>query len=441
MTKRILVVGSGAREHALAYRLACGATDAPLSDREVFLSPGNAGIAREFPCIVPERPGIDGWVAVSRDIEANLVVVGPEQPLVDGLVDALERAGIPVLGPRQACAALEGSKAFMKDLVSEAGVPTARYGVFERLHDAERLIAELPHGAVVKADGLAAGKGVTVCRDPSHARDVAAAYLGESGKPPQFGSASARIVVEEFLPGLEVSVIALCDGEEAIPFVASRDHKRLLDDDQGPNTGGMGAVCPLGPAEAVTPALLQQVQDEMLRPTLAALKARGTPYRGFLYAGLMVFEGRAKLLEYNVRFGDPEAEAVLYGTQIDLLELFETVAQNGRFRRPLPDLSADCAPTVTVVCASPGYPEAPHTGTPIAGLDEAQRVVGAKVFFAGVQEKAGILCTAGGRVLTCSATGATLAEARERAYQAVDCIRFDGKQVRRDIGHTVLGPA
>lgn len=439
MSTRVLVIGGGGREHALAWRLSVGGGRAPARDREVLVAPGNAGIARELSCLPLKEAGLPGFVRAAKESAADLVVVGPEQPLVDGLVDALAAEGIAAIGPTAACARLEGSKAFMKDLAARAGVPTARYGVFTALPDAERFLDGLPFGAVVKADGLAAGKGVTVCEDAASALKVAREYLGVDGRAPRFGAASRRIVIEEFLPGLEVSVIALCDGERAVPFACSRDHKRLLAGDRGPNTGGMGAVCPLGDAEGVTEGLLTDVQAQIFAPTLAALAADGTPYRGFLYAGLMVHEGQAKLLEFNVRFGDPEAEAVLFGTDVDLLEPFLEVARGGGLAGGQLDLAAHCRESATVVCASEGYPEAPRTGDVITGLDEAERTSGAKVFYAGVREVDGRLVTAGGRVLTCSADGETLEDALARAYQAVDALAFAGKYARRDIGHSVIG--
>ena len=442
MTKSILVVGGGGREHALAWRIACGDGATPKPDRVVRVAPGNAGIARELECMAVERTsdagGLAGLVQAAERVNADLVVVGPEQPLVDGLVDALAAKGIPALGPTRACAQLEGSKAFMKDLAKEAGVPTARYGVFDRLQDVEAFLSQLDDGAVVKADGLAAGKGVTVCASARAAREAAADFLGTTGHAPRFGEASKRIVVEEFLPGLELSVIALCDGERAVPFAPSRDHKRLLDGDRGPNTGGMGAVCPLGEREGVTPALLERIQEEVLSPTLRTLASRGIPYRGFLYAGLMVHGGDAKLLEFNVRFGDPEAEAVLLGTEVDLLEPFLEVATGGSLAGYDIDLAARCRPSATVVCASAGYPESPTAGAVIEGLDRAQRVGNAKVFFAGVKEAGGRLLTSGGRVLACTASGGSMREALARAYDLVDAISFEGMQVRRDIGHSVV---
>lgn len=437
-TSTVLVIGSGGREHALAWRLQVGAGDAPRSDRRVLVCPGNAGIARELECLAPEEKGVPGFVGAAKRAGADLVVVGPEQPLVDGLADALQEAGIPVLGPVRGAARLEGSKAFMKAVASEAGVPTARYGVFERLQDAERFLDGFEGRVVVKADGLAKGKGVTVCESVEEAREVAASFLGEGGAGPRFGEASRRIVIEEFLPGLELSVIALCDGKRPLLFASCRDHKRLFDGDRGPNTGGMGAVCPLSPKEGVTGAVLEQVERKVLRPTLAALKARGTPYRGFLYGGLMLHEGSAKLLEFNVRFGDPEAEAVLFGTKVDLLPLFEEVAKGGSLEGAEVDLAGACQKTATVVCASPGYPEEPKTGARIEGVAEAEALPDTKLFFAGVRAEGDALVTSGGRVVACTGRGTSLEEALARAYRAADVIAFEGKQLRRDIGHTVL---
>lgn len=441
MSTRVLVIGSGGREHALAECLVRGDHGDVQADRHVMVSPGNAGIARDFDCLAPATRDPAGWVEMARRTSADLVVVGPEQPLVEGAIDALSEAGIAALGPRAACAQLEGSKAFMKDLAARAGVPTARYGVFTDVDEVAAFLQQLPQGAVVKSDGLAAGKGVTVCPKSADALEVAKDFLGADGSAPRFGAASTRVIIEEFLPGLEISVIALCDGEQAYPFACARDHKRLKDGDQGPNTGGMGAVFPLGPAEGASAELMQRVQEEIFAPTLHAFRQMGTPYRGFLYAGLMVHDSAAKLLEFNVRFGDPEAQAILWGTQQDLLPAFLEVAQGGDLRAWGVDFTKASSPCATVVCASPGYPEKAQVGAPIEGLREAMSVPEAKIFFAGVRETDGALHTAGGRVLACSARGRTHAEALERAYQAADRIAFTGKQMRRDIGQSLLsGP-
>jgi phosphoribosylamine--glycine ligase len=429
----ILVIGSGGREHALAWRLACGAGDTPLSDRRVVVCPGNAGIARELRCRPAPHANVDGYVEVALEEKADLVVVGPEAPLVEGLTDALHAAGVPVLGPPREAARLEGEKSYMKDAAAAAGVPTARYGVFEALEEALGFIDGFDDRVVVKADGLCAGKGVVVAEDLDEARAAVHDMLGSDGAP-RFGEASRRVVIEEFLPGKELSVISLCDGEHAVPFAPARDHKRLLDGDEGPNTGGMGAVAPLGADQGISPDLVDEILDRVVRPTLRTMERRAAPFRGFLYAGLMLEEGREpKLLEYNVRFGDPEAQAVLYGTPIDLLEPFLTVAKGGSLGRDL-DLLSACRPSATVVAASPGYPTAPKTGSLIHGLDDAARHEHTKVFFAGVKQSADGLLTGGGRVLAATATGATHSQALERSYAALDAISFDGMQVRRDIG-------
>ena len=438
MSTRILVVGSGGREHALAENLARGDGSGSMETRTVMVSPGNAGIARDFDCFAAPSKGPAGVVDVAKSVQADLVVVGPEQPLVDGVVDALSQEGIPTLGPTTPCARLEGSKAFMKDFVAQAGVPTARYGIFTRSDEIAAFLDTLPHGAVVKSDGLAAGKGVTVCPNTADALEVAKDFLGELGTSPRFGDASTRVVIEEFLPGLELSIIALCDGKNAYPFACARDHKRLMDDDKGPNTGGMGAIFPLGAQQGVSPELMQKVQDEIFGPTLHAFRKMGTPYRGFLYAGLMVHEHQSKLLEFNVRFGDPEAQAILWGTRQDLLPAFMEVAKGGSLGTENLNLQNACVPCATVVCASPGYPEKPTLGAPIEGLDEAMQVPEAKIFFAGVRQGEESLLTAGGRVLACTARGENHAQALERAYQAADLISFAGKQMRRDIGKSIL---
>jgi phosphoribosylamine---glycine ligase len=437
----VLVVGQGAREHALARRLAIGDGDAPRTDREVLVCPGNAGIAREHKCVEPHGPGVDGIVETARDLRASLVVVGPEQPLVDGLVDLLERGGVAAFGPRAAAARLEGSKAFMKDVCRKAGVPTADFAVCATLEQAERFVASRAGGVVVKADGLCAGKGVTVCPDKEQALDVVREYLGGGDKPPRFGAASRVVVVEDLLPGLELSVLAICDGERPLFLAPARDHKRLLDDDRGPNTGGMGAIAPLGPQDGVTPAFLAQVERDVFVPVLAELRRRGAPFRGVLYAGLMLRPGGFDVLEFNVRLGDPEAECILHGTNVDLLPLMKAIARGGRIPVDAPDLVGACRPSAVVVAAARGYPEKPETGHVVEGLDAAAEIEGAHVYCAGVRAQHGKLVTAGGRVLACTAQGADLAEALVRAYALVDRVRFEGLHARRDVGRTVIASA
>lgn len=440
--RTILVLGSGAREHAIAHRLACGAEDRPRKDRRVVVCPGNAGIAREHDVVPAPGGGAEAYVALARAEGADLVVVGPEQPLVDGVVDALSAAGIQALGPTREAARLEGEKSYMKRALDEAGVPTARWGAFEDAAAADAFLASLGEGrAVVKADGLCAGKGVVVAKDLEEARAAVREMLGTDSGKPRFGEASRRVVVEGFLPGVELSVIALCDGERAVAFAPARDHKRLLDDDEGPNTGGMGAVAPLGAAHGVPPALLERIDDEVFRPVLARMRARGAPYRGFLYAGLMIDGDDVRVLELNVRFGDPEAQAVLFGTPLDLLPLLDAVAGGGSLPAELSfatSLVERCRPSVTVVCAAAGYPEAPVKGATLHGLDEAAAREGVKLFYAGVAGDGDRLTASGGRVLSVTAVGATVREARERAYDAADRVTFEGKQLRSDIGRSVL---
>lgn len=440
--RTILVLGSGAREHALAHRLAYGDGSLPRADRRVLVCPGNAGIAREHEVLPAPTDGVEGYVRLAREQGADLVVIGPEQPLVDGVVDALEAAGIRALGPTREAARLEGEKSYMKQVLDEAGVPTARWGVFEDAALADAFLDTLGEGpAVVKADGLCAGKGVVVCKSTKEARAVVRDMLGTESGRPRFGDASRRVVVEAFLPGVELSVIALTDGERAVAFAPARDHKRLLDDDDGPNTGGMGAVAPLGETHGVPRALLERVDTEVFRPVLARMKERGVPYKGFLYAGLMIDGEDVRVLELNVRFGDPEAQAVLYGTALDLLPLFDDVAAG----RGLPaDLSfatslvERCRPSVAVVCAAEGYPESPRKGDALSGLEEAAAVEGVKLFYAGVAEADGRLVTNGGRVLSVTAVGKSVRDALTRAYAGAELVTFAGKQQRSDIGRSVL---
>ncbi|MFZ9886439.1 MAG: phosphoribosylamine--glycine ligase [Myxococcota bacterium] len=437
MTK-ILVVGSGAREHALAHRLRCGAGATPLPERTVSVAPGNAGIALEH-AVWPDVKTNDDLMALAAREAFDLVVVGPEQPLVEGLIDALAPQGVAVFGPVQEAARLEGEKSFMKAVLDEAGVPTARWGVFAEAEAAEQFHVEVLGGgpAVVKADGLCAGKGVVVATSGEEVRTAIRDMLGDGERPPRFGAASARIVVEELLPGRELSVIALCDGERAVPFAPARDHKRLLDGDKGPNTGGMGAVAPLSDDEGIDGALLARIDAEVFAPVLACLRGRGTPYRGFLYAGLMIDGDKVRVLEFNVRFGDPEAQAVMLGTEVDLLPLLQTVAQGKQLPADL-DLIRRCRPTACVVLAAGGYPDAPEKGAAITGLNSSGDDPQQKLFCAGVGESGGNLVVAGGRVVSATACGEDLPSALQRAYGLAERVTFAGKQLRRDIGHSVL---
>jgi phosphoribosylamine--glycine ligase len=398
----ICVVGSGGREHALATVLA--------RFHDVVVTPGN--------------PGIPGSTATPPEqIEADLFVIGPEAPLVDGLADRLRAAGHLVFGPGADGARLEGSKAWMKDLLVEAGVPTARHGAFTDAVAAHAFLDTMVPPYVVKTDGLAAGKGVLVTESLAEARRAVEDYLSGAA----FGEAGRTVVIEEGLTGPEVSILAICDGTRAVALAPAQDHKRLEDGDAGPNTGGMGAFSPV---PGVDRDLVESVMRDAVVPTLAALRARGIDYRGVLYAGLMLTPGGPKVLEYNVRFGDPETQVVLPRLTSDLGELLADAAR-GRLR-DVPTFDDGAA--VTVVCAAEGYPRDVRQGDRIVGLEAASALDGVTVFCAGVAEGAdGALVTAGGRVLAVTGQGATLGEARRRAYDAVGLISWTGQQHRTDI--------
>lgn len=399
---RVCVVGGGGREHALASVL--GRTAA------VVVTPGN--------------PGIPGSVATPpEEIEADLFVIGPEAPLVDGLADRLRAGGRLVFGPGADGAALEGSKSWMKQLLAEAGVPTARFGTFTAVAPATAFLDTMTPPFVVKTDGLAAGKGVVVTESLTEARNAVEDYLSGAA----FGDAGRRLVIEEGLAGPELSVLAVCDGTTAWPLPPAQDFKRALDGDRGPNTGGMGAFSPVPTAPG---ELLELVMADFVGPTLAALRARGIDYRGVLYAGLMLTAEGPKMLEYNVRFGDPETQVVLPRLECDLAALLQGAAA-GHLDTPV--RWADDA-VVTVVCASEGYPSSPRTGDVIQGLAAARAIDGVEVFCAGVAaDEAGRLVTAGGRVLNVNGRGSTIADARERAYAGVAEISWPGMQVRSDV--------
>jgi phosphoribosylamine---glycine ligase len=415
---RILLVGSGGREHALAQALvaspACG---------ELHCAPGNPGIARIATCHDVAVDDLGGLVALAHHLEAGLVVVGPELPLVLGLGDALRRARIPVFGPSSGAALVEGSKAFSKKLMLAAGVPTARSWTCTEVATAQGAVGELGGACVVKADGLAAGKGVAVCPDREAAFTAIDAMLVGGA----FGEAGSTLVVEELLEGDEVSLLALCHGQTARPLAAAQDFKRVGDGDTGPNTGGMGAYSPV-PWFGV--AATEEAARLVHEPLLAELARRGIPFSGCLYAGLMLTADGPRVLEYNVRFGDPETQALAARLDGDLAAALLAIAHGA------PDdvaLAVRDEAAVTVVLAAPGYPEATRTGQPITGIERAEALAGVSVQHAGTALRDGRLVVAGGRVLGVTATAPTLALARERALAGAREIEFDGKQARSDI--------
>jgi len=426
VTRRILLVGSGGREHALAWALRRSA-----SCGELLAAPGNPGIATLARCVPVAADDVLGLVALCRRESVALVVVGPEAPLVAGLADALADAGIAVLGPSAAAARLEASKGFVKELCSCTGMATAAWARFVDAEAAVQWIRARGVPIVVKVDGLAAGKGVTVALT----LDDAEAAVHEALVARRFGDAGSSLVVEEFLPGEELSLFALCDGTEGRFLATALDHKRLGDGDTGPNTGGMGAVTP-HPRE--TPALVEALMEAFITPTLAALAAAGTPFRGVLYAGVMLTAEGPKLLEFNVRFGDPECQALMVRAQGDFAGLLYAAATGGLGAHPV---MWDPDPSVCVVVAAPGYPGAPVTGGVVKGVDEASALEGVTVFHAGtVRDAEGVLRSAGGRVLSVVGRGATVAAARARAYAGVACIAGPGLQHRSDIAARALAP-
>ncbi|MBU6476764.1 MAG: phosphoribosylamine--glycine ligase [Xanthomonadaceae bacterium] len=425
---KILVIGSGGREHALAWKLA----QSPRVG-EVIVAPGNAGTARE-PCMRNadvSAADLDGLLKLAQDERVDFSVVGPEAPLVAGVVDRFRAEGLQIFGPTAAAAQLEGSKSFTKDFLARHHVPTAHYAVFTALQPALEYVHE--HGApiVIKADGLAAGKGVVVATTLADAEHALVDMLGAHA----FGDASARVVIEEFLEGEEASYIVMADGAHYLPMASSQDHKRVGDGDTGPNTGGMGAY---SPAPVVTPEVERRIRAEIIEPTLRGMAAEGTPFTGFLYAGLMVDKtGSPKVIEFNVRFGDPETQPIMQRLQSDFAALIEA-ALDGQLDRA--EARWDPRPSLGVVIAAHGYPGKPKSGDVISGLG-SDFDVDVKVFHAGTKlDPEGKVVTAGGRVLCACALGDDLARARDRAYAAAERIHFNGAFYRNDIGHRALTP-
>jgi len=420
---KLLVIGSGGREHALAWKLA----RSPRVSR-VLVAPGNAGTAREVGLANAESASIPEWIELARKEAVAFTVVGPEAPLAEGIVDAFQAAGLRIFGPTQAAARLESSKEFAKSFMQRHGIPTAAYAAFSEAAPAHAYVDQRGAPIVIKADGLAAGKGVVVARD---AREAHAAVDGMlTGK--KLGAAGSRIVIEEHLDGEEASFIVLADGRHVLALATSQDHKRLLDGDRGPNTGGMGAY---SPAPVVTPAVHARVMREVIQPVLAGMEKDGSPCSGFLYAGLMIGrDGRVKVLEFNCRLGDPETQPILLRLKSDLVTLIEH-ALSGTLDRVEADWDTRVA--LGVVLAAHGYPDAPRKGDAIQGLPAPQD--DCHVFHSGTALNGKDVVTNGGRVLTVTALGGTVRGAQRRAYEIAERIRFEGMQFRRDIGQRALG--
>ena len=427
----VLVVGSGGREHALAWKLSQSAR----VDR-VFVAPGNAGTAIDAENVNIGFAETAKLLKFARENNVGLTVVGPEQPLVDGLVDAFQDAGLKVFGPNRSAAQLEGSKVFCKNMLKTGGIPTADYQVFREPDAAVRFLNERfpddsqPAPLVVKADGLAAGKGVIVCKTRTDVLDA----IDRIMRRKEFGEAGKSVVIEERLDGEEASVLAITDGRTIVTLPPAQDHKAAYDGDQGPNTGGMGAYCP---APVVDAKAMSWIEEHILVPTVHTMKRSRHPFRGVLYAGLMMTRQGPKVLEYNVRFGDPECEPLLMRLKTDLVDVLEATV-DGKLDE-LSGLEWDPRPSVCVVMASEGYPGDYETGRPIRGLDEAARIPDVKVFHAGTKLIGGEVVNAGGRVLAVTALGSTISNAKLNAYSAVKCIRWQGAWCRKDISDKALG--
>ena len=415
---KVLVIGSGGREHALAWKIA----QSPLV-KKVFCAPGNAGTVNVAENIDIPSDNIDALLQFATVTGIGLTIVGPEQPLVKGLVDSFEESGLRVFGPSQRAAEIEGSKVFCKDLMKKYGIPTARYESFDS-PDQVKLFTKEDEPVVVKASGLAAGKGVILCSNAEEARSAVQSIMQEKA----FGNAGDQVVVEEFLTGQEVSLLAFTDGKTVLPLDSAQDHKAAFDGDKGPNTGGMGAY---SPALVFTEELKQQVIDEIMIPTVRAMAKEGRYYRGILYAGLMLTESGPKVLEFNARFGDPETQPIMMRIKNDIVPIFEACIDGTLAKQ---SLQWRQEPTVCVVMAAKGYPSSHEKGKEISGLnsDENRQVV---VFHAGTKLENGKVLTNGGRVLGVTALGSDINQAIKNAYSAVDKIKWDGVHYRKDIGN------
>lgn len=421
----VLVIGSGGREHALAWKIA----QSPLVEK-VYGAPGNPGIdnLEKGICVSVSADDFDMLAAYIEAQHIDLTVVGPEDPLAKGIVDALSAQGMRVFGPTAAAAQLEASKSFAKDFMARHTIPTAAYEVFESADEAIAYVQEKGAPIVVKADGLAAGKGVTVAQDVAQAETAIRAAMEDR----VFGNAGNRVVIEECLIGEEASILAFCDGKTYVPLASSQDHKPALDGDKGPNTGGMGAY---SPAPVVTDAIMEQINREILGPCIEGMAADGMPYTGILYAGLIITDAGPKVIEFNVRFGDPETQVILPRMTTDIVPVFLACC-DGKLDQQKIEYSTN--PCVTVVMASGGYPGSYKKGIAIEGLETTEALDEVVVFQAGVKQERGDLYTAGGRVLNVTAMASTLPQAIEKAYEAVSRIQFEGAHYRTDIGEKAL---
>jgi phosphoribosylamine---glycine ligase len=414
----ILILGSGGREHALAWKIAAS----PLTEK-LYCAPGNAGIAREAACVALEIADHAAVIAFCREKAIGLVVVGPEAPLCAGIVNDLEAAGIKAFGPSKGAARLEGSKGFTKDLCRNNGIPTAAYERFSAIEPAKAYLRARGAPIVIKADGLAAGKGVVVAQTLGEAEDALDMMFGGG-----LGEAGGEVVIEEFLEGEEASFFALCDGGTALALTTAQDHKRAYDGDKGPNTGGMGAY---SPAPNIDDAMAVRIMHEIISPTLKAMQALGSPYKGVLYAGLMITASGPKLIEYNARFGDPETQVLMLRLKSDLVPAL-LASRDGMLKNF--DLRWYDEPALTVVMAAKGYPGTYKRGSVIEGLDAAREVTGVEIFHAGTKAEGGKILANGGRVLNISAIGTTVREAQARAYEAISRIHWPDGFCRHDIG-------
>lgn len=422
---KVLIIGNGGREHALAWKIA----QSPRVDK-VYVAPGNAGTARDAENVDISATDFPRLIKFAQEKQIDLTIVGPEAPLVAGIVDAFQAAKLRVFGPSKAASELEGSKVFCKNLLRHADVPTADYRVFKQVDRAITFLREREDvPVVVKADGLAAGKGVIVCANRGEALEA----VERIGAKREFGEAGSQIVIEERLDGEEASVLAITDGRTIITLPPAQDHKRAFDGDTGPNTGGMGAYCP---APLVTPDMLHWIEEHVLVPTVHAMKRARRPFRGVLYAGLMITNQGPKVLEYNVRFGDPECQPLLMRLKTDLYDLLEATA-DGKLDQIGP-IEWDPRPSVCVVMASEGYPGPYQRGRAIRGLDEAAKVPDCKVFHAGTSLSGDQVINDGGRVLGVTALGNSISSAKLQAYTAVKAIRWDGAWCRKDISDKAL---